>query len=179
MSQGAVLYRFRIDLSDVDRSVYEQLDFRVAQHKSESAAFMLTRVLAYALNFGDGLQFSTKGLAEPDEPCLSSQSPRGGLELWIEVGNPSGRRLHKAAKAARTVKVYTYKDPALVLREMEAEQVHNAERIEVFSLGEEFLGELENALERDNEWSLLRDQGSLMITAGDLTIHGTLGQHSL
>ncbi len=51
MSQGTVLYRFRLHLSDVDRSVYEELDFRLALHPSESLAFLLTRMLAYALNY--------------------------------------------------------------------------------------------------------------------------------
>lgn len=179
MSQGAVLYRFRLDLSDIERSVYEKLDFRLAQHKSESIPFLLTRAIAYALNVEEGLEFSAKGLGEPDDPCISSQDPKGGIGLWIEVGNPSARRLHKAAKAARRVKVYTYKNPELLLRELEAEKVHNAEQIEIFSLAEDFLAELEEALERDNEWSLVRDQGSLAVHVGEQSYEGSLHLHSL
>ncbi len=179
MSQGAVLYRFRLDVSDIERSVYETLDFRLAQHKSESIPFLLTRALAYALNVEPGLEFSAKGLAEPDDPCMSSQDPRGGIGLWIEVGSPSARRLHKAAKAARKVKVYTYKNPEPLLRELEAEKVHNGEQIEIFSLKAEFLEELESALERDNEWNLIRDQGTLTIHVGEKTFEGALEIHSL
>ena len=174
MSQGAVLYRFRFNLSDVDRSVYETLDFRLAQHASESVPFLLTRAFAYALNFQDGLAFSLKGLAEPEEPCLSKDSDRGGKELWIEVGNPSGRRLHKAAKASSLVKVYTYKNPELVVKEIVTEQVHNGSKIEVFALAPEFLAELEAAMDRDNEWEVFRDQGSLMVTVGGETFQGDL-----
>jgi uncharacterized protein YaeQ len=177
MSQGAVLYRFRLDISDVDRSVYEKADFRLALHASESLPFLLTRMLAYALNLEAGLAFSAKGLAEPEEPCISSEDPRGGKGLWIEVGNPSARRLHKAAKAAKKVKVYTYKNPEALLKEMKHEKVHRLEEIEIYSLTAEFLAELEALLGRDNEWSIYRDQGSLMITVGEDTIEGELGSH--
>lgn len=179
MAQGAQLFRFRIELSDIDRSVYETLDFRLAQHPSESIPFLLTRAIAYSLNVEPGLEFSPQGLCEPDDPCISSEDPRGGKKLWIEVGNPSGRRLHKAAKASKLVKVYTYKNPEPLLREMVAEKVHNAERIEVFSLAEDFLAALEQVLERDNEWSLVHDQGSLLVSIGEETIQGGLGLHSV
>ncbi|MES3037442.1 MAG: YaeQ family protein, partial [Bdellovibrionota bacterium] len=50
MALPSTLYRFKIDLSDIERGVYEQLEFRVAQHPSESLVYLLTRVLAYVLN---------------------------------------------------------------------------------------------------------------------------------
>ncbi len=177
MSQGTVLYRFRLDLSDVDRGVYERFDFRMAQHASESLPFLLTRMLAYSLNVGEGLVFSDEGLADPDEPCLSSDDPRGGKSLWIEVGNPSARRLHKAAKAARQVKVYTYKNPDALIREIRSQNVHNAKQIEVYSFSEEFLAELEDHLDRDNEWGVVRDHHSLMVVVGEDTIQGELRAH--
>lgn len=55
MAPPVNLYRFRIDLSDVTRGTYETLDFRLAQHPSESAAFLLTRMLAYALTCSPAL----------------------------------------------------------------------------------------------------------------------------
>src|SRR5258707_1232333 len=97
MAQLATLYRFRIELSDVDRGVYQPLDFRVAMHPSESPLFLVTRILAFALNTQEGLEFTPTGLSDPDEPCLRIANPRGGLSLWIEIGNPSARKLHKAA----------------------------------------------------------------------------------
>lgn len=167
MSQGSVLFRFQLDVSDVDRSFYEKLDFRLAQHASESLPFLLTRMLAYALSIEEGLAFSAKGLADPDEPCLSSEDPRGGKKLWIEVGNPSARRLHKAAKAAKLVKVFTYKNPDLLLREMEGEKIHKSEQIEIYALDPALLEHLAGVLERDNAWSIYRDQESLLVSAGE------------
>ena len=139
MAAPTALFRFRIELADIDRGVYESLDFRVAQHPSETLPYLLTRVLAFALNAGQNLAFSAGGLSDPDEPCMSAPGNRGGIALWIEVGNPSGRKLHKASKASEKVKVYTYKNADALVRELESEQVHNLDSIDLFALSSDFL----------------------------------------
>ena len=40
-----------IELADIDRGVYTTLDLRVARHPSETEEFLLTRVLAYCLEY--------------------------------------------------------------------------------------------------------------------------------
>jgi len=177
MSPPVILYRFKIQLSDVERSKYEDLDFRLAMHPSESHAFLISRMFAFILNHQEGLEFSAKGLADPEEPCISMPSDRGGLALWLEVGSPSARRLHKAAKAAAQVKVYTYKNPEALLREIEAEGVHNAHKLEIFSLEPQFLSKLEEMLERENNWSIIHDEGSLNVSIGEECVAGELRRH--
>jgi uncharacterized protein YaeQ len=173
------LYRFRVELSNVDQDVYQSLDFRLVLHPSETLAFLLTRMLAYALNAQEGLKFSPEGLCNPDDPAISMEDPRGGLALWIEIGNPSARRLHKASKAARRVMVYTYKNPQPLLAEIRGGNVFQAEKIEVFSLAEDFLKELENALDRDNSWSVLLSDGLLTVGINGETVQGELGRHDI
>ncbi len=134
-------------------------------------------MFAYVLNAQSGLEFSAKGLAEPDEPCLSMKSERGGLALWIEVGSPSARRLHKASKAAARVLVYTYKNPDALLREIEAEGVHNAQKLEIFSLDPAFLGLLETELKKDNSWGVMHDEGSLNVNIGEESFTCELKRH--
>lgn len=168
MNAPTTLYRFRIDLSDVDRGVYEQLDFRVARHPSEINTYMLTRVLAYALNAQEHLAFSAQGLGDPEAPALAVTDYGGHTRLWIEIGTPSARKLHKAAKVADQVKIYTYKDPLLVLREMKAEQVHRAAEIEVVGFRSDFLEKLGHELPKDVRWTLLVNDGVLTVsTAAD------------
>src|SRR5262245_22698065 len=104
MANPSTLYRFKIDLTDVDQGVYESLDVRAPMHPSEAEVFLVTRMLAYALNYAQGLQFSKLGLSEPDDPCISIKDADGAVDLWIEIGNPSARKLHKAAKASRRVR---------------------------------------------------------------------------
>jgi uncharacterized protein YaeQ len=178
MAPNATIYRFRINVSDVDRGFYGDLDFRIAMHPSEGFPFMLTRVLAYALCFEEGLVFSGGGLSDPDVPSISLADARGGYSLWIEVGNPSARRLHKAAKAAKRVCVFTYKNPEALLREVEGEAVHKASDIEFYSIKTDFIFSLESILSRDNIWSLLRNEGVLSISLDGESFTGDLQKHA-
>ena len=106
MALTATIFNFDIQLADVDRHVYETLSLRVAQHPSETELHLATRVLAYCLEYGEGIRFS-KGLAEPDEPAIVVRDLTGALRAWIEVGAPDAARLHKAMKASPRVAVYT------------------------------------------------------------------------
>ncbi len=179
MGLTVTLYKFQIELSDIPRGVYETLDFRVAQHPSEAMPYLLTRVLAYILNIQEGLTFSPTGLHDPDAPAISIDSPNGGQQLIIEIGSPSARKLHKATKTARAVKVYTYKNPESLMTEIRDEKVHRANEIEVFSLTQNFLTQLAEILKRDNRWGLLFDDGTITIQVGERAISGELQAHSL
>src|SRR3954463_7401554 len=99
MAATATMYHLQIDLSDVDRAVYQALDLRVARHPSETMAYLLTRVIAYCLCYEDGIAFS-KGLSTTDEPAVWVKSGDGRLMFWIDVGAPAAERLHKASKAS-------------------------------------------------------------------------------
>src|SRR5262245_47625382 len=97
----ATIYKFDIDLADADRHVYEALAIQVAQHPSESEEHLVARVLAYALEFTEGIAFSRGGLSDPDEPSIAVRDATGAMRVWIEVGMPDADRLHRASKAAR------------------------------------------------------------------------------
>ena len=64
MAISSTLYRFQIELSDIDRGVYESLDWRVACHPSEDSERMVVRVLARAIAHEEGLEFG-RGLRTP------------------------------------------------------------------------------------------------------------------
>lgn len=174
MSMTTTLYRFQIELSDIDRGVYETLDFRVAQHPSEHMPYLLTRVLAFALNIQEGLAFAATGLHDPDAAAISIPEVHGGYQLLIEIGSPGARKLHKATKIAKTVKVYTYKNPEHLIRDLREEKIHRLQEIEFFSLDPEFLEELEGVIKRDNRWSLLFDDGRITIQVGEASFSGEL-----
>lgn len=179
MPPNTSLYRFRINVSDIDRNFYGDLDFRVAMHPSEAFPYLLTRVLAYALCFEAGLDFSNGGLSDTDAPAISLPDPQGGQSLCIEVGNPSVRRLHRTSKSSRRVKVFTYKNPEALLRELGSGNLHNAEQIEIYSIGSSFIEQLEAMLDRDNRWGLLRNDGAITVSNGNDSVSSELKRHSL
>ena len=178
MATTTTLYRFQIELSDIQRAVYETLDFRVAQHPSEHMPYLLTRVLAYILNIQDGLAFSATGLHDPDTAAIRIVDSFGGFKLIIEIGSPSARKLHKATKVAKEVKVYTYKSPERFMSELREEKIHRVDEIEFHSFSPDFLEELSLIIKRDNRWSVLFDDGMISIQVGDHSISSELGNHA-
>src|SRR5947199_4756014 len=109
MALGDTIYVFDIELANSDSSVYESLRVSVARHPSETAERMLTRVLAYCLEYTEGIAL-TNGISEPEEPAIAIRDLTGALLVWIDVGTPEPTRLHRASKAARRVAVYAHKD---------------------------------------------------------------------
>ena len=161
-----MLYRFNIELSDIDRGVYQSLDFRIAQHPSETGPYLLSRVLAYALSYQEGIEFTPGGLADPEAPALRVTGGLNTIDVWIEIGNPSARKLHKASKTAKKVIVYTYKSPDVLVQEIRAHDVHRANEIEIYAIDPKFLAELEPLIEKNNRWSILVQQGQIDVNTG-------------
>src|SRR5437016_5305890 len=147
MALTATIYNLEIDLADSDRGVYESLALRVAQHPSESPEYLVTRVLAYALEYAEGIEFS-RGVSDPDEPTISVRDLTGALKVWIEIGSPDAARLHKASKAAPRVVVYTHKDPAQLVARLKGERIHRADAVELWALDRVFLTQVVERLDR-------------------------------
>ncbi len=168
-----LIHRFEIALADVDRSVYADLDVRAARHPSEDTPYLLTRVLAFALEHEDGLAFS-RGLSDGDEPALWRRSDDGRVLTWIEVGAPAADRLHRASKLAERVVVYCHRRPDLLQQRCAKERVHKGEQIRVVKVPTELLDALEARLDRNNRWDLSVHEGRLTIVCDGTVIESTL-----
>jgi uncharacterized protein YaeQ len=179
MALTATMHHVEVTLSDVDRSVYERLDLRLARHPSESARYLLTRLLAYCLSYEEGIAFSKGGISSTEEPPISVRDPTGILLAWIDIGSPSAERLHKASKAARRVALYTHVDPLLLRREAASRAIHKVEAIEVWRFEPAFLDALEPMLDRNTKLELARNDGGLYVTVGGRVIEGTIAGVSL
>lgn len=173
MALTSTLYRFRIDLSDVDRNLYQTLEFRAAMHPSESLPFFVTRILAYCLHYREGLEFSA-GISSPEEPAIRVMGPTGGIDLWIDIGNPAARRVHKASKSAKELAIYTHKDAQSLAKELREEKVHRLEEIGLYALDPRLLNALGALIERDNHWEITRNEGELYVGVGKESFQGRL-----
>lgn len=168
-----MLHRFEINLADVDRGVYADLDLRVARHPSEDEPYLLTRVLAFALEHREGLAFS-KGLSEADEPALWVKSLDGRIVEWIEVGAPAPDRLHRAAKAAQRVVVWCHRRPDLLQQRCAKEKVHRGDEITVVKVPTDLLTALAEHLDRNNRWAVSRNEGLLTVVCGDHVVEAAI-----
>lgn len=178
MALSATIYAVTVRLADADRNVHETLSLRVARHPSESAEYLLTRVLAYCLEYTPGIAFS-KGLSDPDEPAIVVRDMTGVLLSWIEVGAPEAARLHKASKSARRVAVYAHRDLEPWLARLVQERIHRAEALEIIALDMSFLAAMVSRLERRMEFDLSVSDRTLYVALGGETLCCTLDERRL
>ena len=165
MALTATLHTFDIALSDVDRGVYEQLSLSVARHPSETDPFMLTRVLAYALEREDGLVF-TQGLFDSDEPALWTRDLTGQLRAWIEVGTPDAARLHRASKACERVVVYCHQQVGIYLRNLSGQKIHAPERVSIVAFDHGFIDTVAAKIARRTAMSISVNGGEVYVDLG-------------
>lgn len=177
MALPSTLYRFQVNLSDSDRNVYQDLELRIPMHPSEAGPHFLARVLAFLLHWQEGIEMMP-GIDDPDEPAIRRMDLTGKYLLWVDVGAPTPKRLHKAAKIAQEVRVYAYKDPSVFLRELAKEEVHRIGEIGFHSFPPEFLKALERTLERDNAWEVTVTGGTLYVHASGLDLQGEVKMHN-
>ena len=178
MALTATIYNVDIDLADADRGVYETLALRVARHPSESEEFLVTRILAYALEFREGIAFSP-GLSDPDEPAISVRDLTGAIQSWIDIGIPDAARLHKASKAAPRVVVYTHKDAGQLVNRLSGERIHRVEALEVYAIDRRLIGALAARLERRLSFGLSVTDGDLYVSIGKDTLTGGVVRHRI
>ena len=178
MALSSTMYVFTVRLADADRGVYDALALRVAQHPSETPEFLIARVLAYCLEYAEGIAFS-KGLSDPEDPAILVRDLTGALQTWIEVGMPEAARLHKASKAARRVVVYAHRDVQAWLARLAGERIHRAEELEIYAMDRELVAGLASRLERRMEFDLSVSERNLYVSVGDTTLSGTVEERRL
>jgi uncharacterized protein YaeQ len=175
----ATLRKFSIALADSDRGVYEQLEWRVPQHPSESERYLVARLLARALEHADGVEFSKGGVSDDEEPAIIQRDLTGVLQAWIEVGAPSPDRLHKASKAAPRVAVYAWKNVAQLAADIAERKIHRADDLVIRALPADLLDRVAATLDRNNTWELAVSGGTIYLTIGGALFEGMIEPISL
>ena len=107
MALKSTIFKAELQVSDLDRNYFATHSLTIARHPSETDERMMVRLLAFALNADERLEFG-RGLSSEDEPDLVKTDLTGAIDLWIDVGLPDERAVRKAAGRAREVKVYAY-----------------------------------------------------------------------
>ncbi len=173
MALGATIYVFKIDLADSDRGFYEPLELRVARHPSETEDHLLTRVIAYCLEYTEGIAFSN-GLFDSDQPTIAVRDLTGSLRVWIDVGAPEAARLHRAAKLAPRVAIYTNKDAVQLAARLGAERIHRVEEMELYAVDRDWLASLAARLTRRMQFTLTVAERHVYVSLGEETLPGII-----
>lgn len=178
MALTATIYNFNTELSDIDRGVYETLAIRMARQPSETMEYMLMRLLAYCLEFAEGIEF-TEGVASGDDPAVLVRDLTGRLKTWIEVGMPSADRIHRASKKADRVAIYTHRAIGQVLAQLNGQGIHRAGEIPVFEFGAGFVDEVAAALDRRVSLSMSVTERQVYFDVGGRSFHTEIIEHRL
>lgn len=173
MALTATIHNLTVDLANHDRHVFEALDLKVARHPSESPEYLVTRVLAFCLEFTEGIAFS-RGVSDPDEPAIMVRDLTGAVTCWIEIGLPDAARLHKACKASPRVVVYTHRDPDQWLRGLEGQRIHRAGTLDIFAMDRALISELAGRLARRMDLAVSIADGDVSVSIGETFLTGAL-----
>jgi uncharacterized protein YaeQ len=172
----ATIYSFETEIADIDRGVYQSLALRIARQPSETPEFMLTRFLAYCLEYTEGIEF-TEGVAAGDEPAVVVRDMTGRMTAWIEVGMPDASRLHRGSKLAGRAAVYTHRNVDKVMEALNGKQVHRAAEIPVYEFGRGFVDEVAAILQRRDKVSVSITERQLYLDVSGQTFNTTVAEH--
>lgn len=178
MALSATIYNFLIELSDMDRGVYETLDLRVACEPSEALEYMLLRVLAYCLEYGEGVEL-TRGVAAGDEPAIYLRDRTGQITAWIEVGLPDWARLHRGSKLAGRAAVYTHRDVNQLLAQYAGKKIHRAQEIPIYAIERRMLEAAAHWLERRTQLVISVTDRHLYLSIKERTFTTQLVEHRI
>jgi len=109
MALKSTIYKAKLNVTDMDRQVYQEFPLTIACHPSETEARMMLRILAFAIHADERLEFG-RGISTDSEPDLWQKSLSDDVELWIDLGTPDESRLRKASARAERVKLFVYGD---------------------------------------------------------------------
>lgn len=178
MAIGSTVHTFEVQLADTDRSVYQDYSLRVARHPSETDAYMLTRVLAYGLEFTEGIAFGGS-ISSTEEPAVLVRDRTGLITAWVEIGAPDAERLHYGSRLAERTVVYTHRDPAKVMAQWTDKRIHRREDIRVYSFDTRFIDEAATLIERRNTMILTVTESVIYLDLNGTNLTSAIHVHEL
>ena len=173
MAQKATIYKVELSVSDMDRHYYETHKLTVAKHPSETDERLMVRLLAFALNASEQLEFS-RGLSTDDEPDLWEKSLSGETELWVTLGLPSEKIVRQSCGKSKGVIIYSYGGRTA---EVWWDKIKNSttrfENLKVINLAEAETSKLAQQANRSMKLQVNIQEGDLMVSVDDSIVYVT------
>jgi len=165
MAAKTTPYEVELDISDMERNYYRTHRFTLARGASETEERLMVRLIAFACQAGDGISFGEG----PDEPVLWKRDPKGGVELWVEVGEPDDKRLLKACGRAKQVVVYSCASSAQGWWNQVGGKVER-DNITVYHIRGVATSALSKLAERSMKLHCMIQDGQVWLTGGEETV---------
>lgn len=173
MALPSTIYRVNIQLSDVDRGVYESLQATVARHPSETEERLVGRLLAFALFYEPELMFA-RGVGDGDEPDLWLKGPDDRVLLWVEVGLPEPDRIIKAGRHSERVALIACGRALPKWEQQHLGKLGGVSNLSLLRFDQDFINRLVSTLDRSISWSVTVTDGNLYMNVGSETFETVL-----
>jgi len=180
MALKATIFKADLQVADMDRNHYTDLQLTLARHPSETDERMMVRLAALALVAhqlndlcnGDGTLAFGAGLSDPDDPDASLTDFTGRKRVWIEVGQPEDKPLAKACSKADAVIVYAYGPAAEVWWRAIEGKLTRLDRLQVWRIAAADAQALAALAERSMQLQATVQEGQLTLSAaaGSVTL---------
>ncbi|WP_444911223.1 YaeQ family protein [Microbulbifer sp. PAAF003] len=167
MALKATIFKAKVQISDMDRDYYAEHPLTLARHPSETDERMMVRLLAFAHNAAETLEF-TRGLSSDEEADLWQKNLSGEIDLWIEVGLPTEERIRKACNRSKRVIVYSYgRRAAPIWWQKQASQLERFDNLTVYHLAADATEQLAAMAERNMDLSATIQDGHIWLADSD------------
>jgi len=177
MALKATIFKATLNISDMDRHYYQTHELVIARHPSETTQRMMLRIIAFALNANEDLEF-TKGLSTQDEPDLWQKSPASDIELWIELGQPDEKRIKKACSLSTKAILYSVKNRSFDEWWPQIEPtLTRFNNLSTIAIDPETLDEMADQADRTMDLTATIQDGQLWLTLNDKNFE--ISPHSL
>ncbi len=174
MAIKATIYKAQIQISDMDRHVYDAPALTIARHPSESDERMMVRVLALAMGWPQDTKEGTLELAkdmwDTDEPALWHKNYTGEILHWVEVGQPDDKRLMKACGRAHKVSVWAFQSSTPVWWNNIANKLTRANKLTAWMVPTEQSVALAALAQRSMQLQVTVQDASIWVSEGERSV---------
>jgi uncharacterized protein YaeQ len=168
---SATVFKVDLGVSDVDHGYYADHSLTVARHPSENDERMVVRLLAFGLRAHridevDGELAFGPGLSTPGVPDLRLADYTGRMLEWIDVGQPDGRALGKAASQADRVVLFPFAAAVPTWWRAVGPKVAGLANLSVVQIPHEPVQQLAHTVERRVTAQVMVMEGQVTMTVG-------------
>lgn len=170
MAQKARVIKVQLQIADMERHHYQDYTLTLAQHPSETDIRLMIRLLAFALNASEQLQFS-RDLSDEGGAELAAHSLSGEIELWILFGQSDEKWVRKACQQAHAVRLYAYGGRATDLWWQQNQHAFQRyANLEVWQLPEAEAGALAQLTQRQMNLQITINEGQVWVSDGQQSV---------
>lgn len=173
MSSGYQLYKFRVDLSDIDHNHYESLKYSVVLHPSETIERMVVRSVLYSVFRFCSVEFSS-GVCLGDEPDLFVKDFHGAGKISLQVGFPTKSKRQKLLKNFDKVFLFLFGKSVNKYKQLGVRSFKGREEV-IYILENKFIEQIVRDVKRNNRWVMVIQDGNVQIISDSMEFSFHIG----